>query len=755
MRWRSYFVLILFAAGLTSCQKEKTDVSVRESENIALIPQVKYLKTTDLKPFLWDNETQIFAPENLKAEAEYLQKIFQECLYGENEILKPSSHSNDKEGVYLRLDKQLKPEAYRLEIQGQQINIEAGSAEGTIRAIQSLRQLMVSAFHKGMKREVWALPSLRIEDQPAFSHRGLLLDVCRHFFDIDVLKKYVDLLAFYKMNVLHLHLTEDQAWRMEIDAYPRLHQEAAYRIKANGERYGGYYTKKQLRELVAYAEERHITIIPEIELPGHAQAALSAYPQFSCLGAQAQIEVANDWGVFKEIYCAGNDETFQFLETILSEVMEVFPSKYIHIGGDEAPKFRWEHCAKCQARMEAETLSDEHELQSYFIKRIEAFLNSKGRQLIGWDEILEGGLSPNATVQSWRGMEGGISAARSNHGVIMSPTSHCYLDYGLERIDLQKIYNFDPIPEELSAEEAGFILGGECNMWTEHVPNEKNLDQKINPRMQGLAEVLWSYPVDRDFENFYQRIQRHYPMLEAFGVNYGPETLPATIYAEVYMDSGKVFIGAKRNLQTLDFKVLFNEKEGPWGFDLKESGILKAMAFKGKNPYGDTIEQEFTYHAALAKKANYVTSYEKWYSAGGEVALVNGTRGSLNFRDGQWQGFSGFNAEVIIDLGASQSIQSVSSNFYHYNNAWIFRPEAYRVWYSNDAKNWRSMGFQKPELLPEERGQHIITLKVEQKIEARYIKVLAENIENVPDWHEAAGSEAWIFIDEIVVENGI
>lgn len=755
MRLASLSLLLCFLISLSSCQKETQKVVSRKKGQIALVPQVRQLKTTDLKPFIWDSNCIIYSPTEFQSEAKYVQKIFSRTLSEANTIKELKSYSEKKEGVYLSLEEGFSKEAYSLEIQGHQVLLKAGTGEGMMRGIQCLRQLMVPAFHGGEKREAWALPTLRIKDEPAFQHRGLLLDVCRHFFDIKVLKKYVDLLAFYRMNVLHLHLTEDQAWRMQTDAYPKLHQEAGYRTELNGERYGGYYTKDQLRELVAYAEERHITIIPEIELPGHAQAALSAYPEFSCLGEDASIEVANDWGVFKEIYCAGNEGTFAFLETILEEVLEIFPSEYIHIGGDEAPKFRWEHCAKCQARIHSEGLADEHELQSYFIKRIEGFLNSKGRQLIGWDEILEGGLSPNATVQSWRGMEGGISAARSKHGVIMSPTSHCYLDYGLERIDLQKIYSFDPIPEELSPEEAAFILGGECNMWTEHVPNEKNLDSKVSPRMQGLAEVLWTYPEERDFQDFYQRMQVHYPILEAFGVKYGPETLAASIYAEVYQDSGKVFVGAKRNLELLDMKVFFNEKEGPWGFDLKASGRLKAMAFKGEKPYGDTIEQEFVFHQALAKAMSYQNKYEKWYSAGGDIALVNGTRGSLNFRDGQWQGFSGVDMEVVIDLEERQPIKSVSSNFYHYNNAWIFRPDSYRVYYSDDAQNWQEMGSQSAALDPKERGQQIITLAVRKEITARYLKVVAENIEKVPDWHEAAGSEAWIFIDEIVVENGI
>lgn len=747
----SLCILISFGA----CKPEPLETAVRSPEEISLVPKPQSLKLSEAKPFIWTTKTSIYYTEDLKQEAAYLQDLFQSGLGSKNEAETLSAERQKDRGVVLKLGYiSENPEAYQLSINSQRILIEGASPAGVMRAIQSLRQLLIPEFFEKNKRERWAIPSLEITDYPAFKHRGMLLDVCRHFFDVETVKKYIDLLALYKMNVLHLHLTEDQGWRMESEKWPKLNSISSWRIEEDGSRYGGYYTKDQLKQLVAYAAERHIRIIPEIELPGHSQAALAAYPQFSCLGAKADIKVVNDWGVFKEIYCAGNDSTFLFLQSILEEVMEIFPSEYIHIGGDEAPKFRWENCAKCQHRMQNEVLHDEHELQSYFIQRIEKFLNKNGRKLIGWDEILEGGLSANATVQSWRGIEGGIAAARSGHYAIMSPTSHCYLDYGLERIDLQKIYNFDPIPEELSPEERAYILGAECNMWTEHVPNAENLDYKVNPRMQGLAEVLWTYPQQRDFSEFFDRMQGQYPILEALDVTYGPEALGASIYAEVYPDSNKVFIGAKRSLELLNLEVRWNGVKGPWGFDLVESGTLQAQAFKKGKAYGDSVEQKFAFHKALARETKYKSKFEKWYSAGGELALVNGTLGSINFRDGQWQGFSGKDVELQIDLGSLQDIQSVSSNFYHYNNAWIFRPELYEVAYSADGKKWQTLGTAKPSLKAEARGQHLVNLKVKakSKARARYLKIRVKSILKVPDWHEAAGSEAWVFIDEVIVE---
>ncbi|MGB1033152.1 MAG: beta-N-acetylhexosaminidase, partial [Flavobacteriales bacterium] len=344
---------------------------------------------------------------------------------------------------------------HSIAVDDQSILIKAHTKSGIAKGIQTLRQLMPAESFSDHRKE-WNIKSVQIEDFADFEHRGMLLDCCRHYFEKDVVFKYIDLLALYKMNVLHWHLTEDQGWRVEIDSYPMLNTIASSRTELDGSVYSGIYSKEDMKAVVAYAKERGITVIPEIELPGHSQAAIAAYPHLSCTGEQ--VPVANDWGVFKEIYCAGNDSTFVFLEAVLDEVMEIFPSTYIHIGGDEAPKTRWEQCEKCQKRIKEEHLHSEHELQSYFINRIEKYLNKNNRQLIGWDEILEGGLSPGATVQSWRGFDGGMAAARSKHNVIMSPTSHCYFDYDLKSTDMKEVFYFQPIPDDLEPEFHQYIL---------------------------------------------------------------------------------------------------------------------------------------------------------------------------------------------------------------------------------------------------------------------------------------------------------
>lgn len=450
-------------------------------------------------------------------------------------------------------------EGYDLTIIPEEVRISSGAACGVFYGVQTLLQLLPPTFNPKQTdsegRQTILVPCLGIVDKPRFAHRGMLLDCGRHFMPKELIKRQIDLLAMHKMNVLHWHLTEDQGWRIEIKRYPKLTEIGAWRevtresekahgseSRATGSRatnelhgsesratlYGGFYTQDDIREIVAYAKARYVTVIPEIELPGHSLAALAAYPELSCTGGPFKVGTA--WGVYEDVYCAGSDQTFEFLEGVLSEVVELFPSQYVHIGGDECPKTRWKACPKCQARIKAEGLKDEHELQSYFIRRIEKFLSGKGKRIIGWDEILEGGLAPNATVQSWRGLDGAIAAARAGHDVVCSPTSHCYLDYPHQKADagypewmgeisLEKAYSFEPVPAELTTEQARHILGVECNLWTEHAPPAL-ADRQTFPRLCALAEVAWSSPEVRRWEDFQRRLRAHYARLDALGVAY-------------------------------------------------------------------------------------------------------------------------------------------------------------------------------------------------------------------------------------------
>lgn len=435
------------------------------------------------------------------------------------------------------------PEGYQLEVTSDTITLTASQASGLVYGIQTLRQLLPPQI---MSDEViddveWIIPAVRITDSPAFAWRGLHLDVGRHMFPVEFIKKYIDMMAFYKYNTFHWHLTEDQGWRIEIQKYPKLTEISAFRdetpIPANREQgdgvpYGGFYTQDEVREVVAYAQARQIMVVPEIEMPGHVVAVLAAYPELGCVGEG--YKVWTRWGIAEDVFCAGKDAVFEFLENVLTEVLELFPSEFIHIGGDECPKVRWEACPDCQSRIQAEGLENEHELQSWFIRRIEGWLTERNRRLVGWDEILEGGLAPNATVMSWRGSQGGIDAANAGHDVVMSPNTYCYLDYYQgEDVDnepsaiggylpLKNVYQFKVVPDEIDSSKKHHILGGQGNVWTEYIQTSEHVEYMTYPRAVAIAEVLWSHPHDRDYDAFEKRLKQHLPYLQAMNVNYRP-----------------------------------------------------------------------------------------------------------------------------------------------------------------------------------------------------------------------------------------
>lgn len=423
-------------------------------------------------------------------------------------------------------------EGYTVSVSKKGISIISNTQAGLFYGVQTFIQLTPLTGTK--------IPYVEITDYPRFAYRGLHLDVCRHMFPVEFVKKYIDLMAKHKFNRFHWHLTDDQGWRIEIKKYPKLQQIAAYRNgtvighagnsnKYDTIRYGGYYTQEEIKDVIQYAAERYVTIIPEIEMPGHATAAIAAYPELGCRGDQVQTE--RTFGVFDPIFCAGRESTFTFLENVLTEVMDLFPGTYIHVGGDEAPKTRWKECPHCQKRIKDNDLKDEHELQSYFINRIEKFVNTKGRQIIGWDEILEGGLAPNATVMSWRGEEGGIAAAKQKHNVIMTPGNWCYFDHyqdtsktepmaigGLTPV--REVYTYEPLPAQLAADETQYILGAQANLWTEYILSSQQAEYMVYPRACALAEVVWSPKEKHDYLDFLQRMETHLKRLKNWNVNY-------------------------------------------------------------------------------------------------------------------------------------------------------------------------------------------------------------------------------------------
>ena len=735
MRRFSLFIIILSLFACTNSEKEE----------LLIIPEPKEIQI--ISTFFNLDEFQIYADQSSTTSAELLSLELKKLNYGSGRIHSFEDPIEDH-SINLLIDTSLNSnsEYYELIIKKDFILIKGVDREGLIHGIYTLIQLIPRSSGINDPK----LACMLIKDQPKFKWRGMLLDCCRHFMDIDFVKRYIDLLAYHKMNVLHWHLTEDQGWRIQIKQYPKLTEIAAWRKEKDGSTYGGFYTQDQIKEVVEYASQRGIRVVPEIELPGHSVAALAAYPEYSCTGGPFEVE--NDWGVFKEIYCAGNDSTFVFLENVLDEVMELFPSEYIHIGGDEAPKFRWENCAKCKKRIIDENLHDTHQLQSYFIQRIENYINSKGKKLIGWDEILEGGLAQGATVQSWRGFEGAVEAAKAGHDAIVSPTSHAYFDYGLDAIDLEKVYDFNPIPEGLTTKEAEHIIGGECNMWTERAP-QNTIDSKVFPRLLAISEVLWAAPEHRNYKNFYNRVQAHYKRLDNLGVSYGLETIPVHFNSD--HKDGAFHITLNKGKKDLNLFYLVNEGEPiPYDstFSLSETSHLEVRAVKKGKPYGDPFEIELYQHKGLDATITGLNEYYKGYAGGGDHCIGDGLRGSINFRDGRWQGYSGTDFVATISFEKVQQIDSVISSFYQYNLSWIFMPEKITVYTSVDGENYYNRASFEPQISGRVDGQFFEEFVMTfPQVDAKYIKIKAQNIGQCPEWHPAAGSDAWLFVDEIRV----
>ncbi len=679
--------------------------------------------------------------------------------------LKPEFFQNQKEllnSIMLKIqqtDSNTSDEGYELAVQNESITLIAGAPIGLFYGVQTLRQLLPSEIESQEKVQGkidWTIPCVYIVDQPRFQWRGMLLDCGRHFMTKDFIKRYIDLLAYHKMNRFHWHLTEDQGWRIEIKKYPKLTEIGAWRKYEDGAVYGGFYTQQDIKEIVEYARSRYVMVIPEIELPGHSVAALASYPEYSCSGGP--FEVTTRWGVHKDVYCAGDDATFKFLEDVLAEVIELFPAPYIHIGGDEVPKDRWAACPKCQARIQAEGLKDEHELQSYFIKRIEQFLLTKNRRIIGWDEILEGGLAPQATVQSWRGMEGAIAAARSGHDAIVSPTSHAYFDYPINTTDLRQVYSFEPIPVRLATEEAAHILGGECNIWTEYAP-QSTIDSKTFPRILAMSEVLWSPEQSRDYLEFHRRVRHHYNRLDLLRVQYGSESRPISISPEfdaskhefkISLESGEsdlqIYYTLDGSEPTLNSKLYKNP------LILKKSALIRAVAFRDGEPYGEPTEKQFIFHLATGKPIQLKYAYSPKYAGGGKLGLTDGITGFINFRDGFWQGFEQDDLEAMIDLGRVMPFRKIITTFLQNAGSWIFMPDFVEYAISSDGQNFQPVAAIKNETPTDYPDAIIKEFKAKlTDAKARYIKIFAKNIGVCPPNHPGAGGKAWIFVDEIVV----
>lgn len=770
MHIKKLIALFILSLSLVNCKEESAQVI--QPQIIPLPDAVELMDSF----FSIDESTGITYDDNFKVSAQFLKDFIESGS---------PIHLNEGNDIQFKLDESLKPEAYILMVSKEGITIKASTDQGAFYAVQSLRQLMPVGIENGtFSEDEINIQAVTIKDQPQFKYRGMHLDVARHMFSVDFIKKYIDALAMLKMNTFHWHLTDDQGWRIEIKKYPKLQEVSAYRDETlvghysdqphqfDGNRYGGYYTQEEVKDVVQYAKARFVTVIPEIEMPGHAQAAIAAYPELGC--TDEPVEVAKKWGVFEEIYCP-NQKTFAFLEDVLDEVLELFPSKYIHIGGDEAPKTRWKNCEHCQELIKKEGLKDEHHLQSYFITKMEAYLNSKGRQIIGWDEILEGGLAPNATVMSWRGTSGAVEAAKSGHNVVMTPTSHCYFDYYQSEnedeplaiggfLPLEKVYGFNPIPEELTTEESKYVLGAQGNIWTEYIPTEKHLEYMAFPRMLALSEVVWSQPEHKNYKDFVSRLENFYQRLDALDINYANHLYE--IEGDLISDDGKSYYELKTLTEgksicyTLDgSEPTINSKVYESKIPITESFTIKAAVFNEEKQLGKTFTQHINYHKAVGAKITIDKQPHKAYSGSGAEGLINGISGSdSRYGDKEWLGFWGEDIEITIDFEKPTKINSIETRFYNSPGQWIYAPEVYEyliLQESNEFVRDTTFVLGLPEMAKEPNFKllNVKFSKMETGLYNETTKIILRipNYGTIPEGKQGAGNKAWTFIDEIIV----
>lgn len=778
MKFYNYLIVFFIILYLCSCNTTKQK---RVTGEIALIPKPEKIEVLNGEMILNEDVKIYCSPDNteLKNIAQQFIDKFKKVSGITFSITENRFESNV---IEFKLDSaltNLNNEGYNLIINNHKVEISATHPAGVFYGVQTLCQLLPPEIQLENNKNVnWSLPNIKITDNPRFKWRGMHLDVCRHFMPKDFIFKYIDYLAMHKMNTFHWHLTEDQGWRIEIKKYPKLTEISAWRDetlvghysdqphKFDGKKHGGFYTQKDIKEIVKYARNRYITVVPEIEMPGHSVAALAAYPELSCTGGP--FEVLKIWGISEEVYCAGKEETFEFLQNVLDEVIELFPSEYIHIGGDECPKKRWTECPDCQKRIKKERLTDEHELQSYFIKRIEKYLNKKGKRIIGWDEILEGGLAPEATVMSWRGAQGGIEAANQGHDVIMSPTSYCYFDYyqGDKKYEplaiggylpLSKVYQFEPVSDEISKEKQKHILGGQANVWTEYMPDEKQVEYMVFPRIAAMAEVLWSKKENRNWNDFMERLPYMLKRYDIKDINYSKsayqlsfkpfiDTLSRNLFvkinSELPVDTIKYYLKSDKNRSD---ELIYNQP-----IKVLKSGTLKAYS---ENTPKQVFEKQFDIHKGVGAKLEYNTKYSEKYKGNGIYNLIDGVLGSDNYGDGAWQGFYGENMEVEIELIKKEEVKSIAASFMQRTGSWIFLPKKVEYYVSEDGEKYTFIGAKQTNIAKDSTGIIYDKFKIDiNKRKVKYLKIKAIAIGTCPQNHQGAGMKAWMFADEIIIK---
>ena len=688
--------------------------------------------------------------------------------------------------IIFQTNASLPEDGYVFESSIDKIHINAQSLSGFFYALQTLRQLLPVTFDAMEKQEEvsWKVPAVKITDEPEFNWRGYMLDVSRHFFGKEDVKKVLDFMAEIKLNRFHWHLADDQGWRLEIKSYPKLTSVGAWRVDHNitdetisnwwgrpvqqpGEKatYGGFYTQDDVKEIIAYAKERFIEVIPEIDMPGHAQATIAAYPEIGCVNAAAHVATG---GVFKNnTYNPGKEETFVFVEKMLNEVMDLFPFDYIHIGGDECNKSQWQVDPHAKRRMREEGLKNVEELQSYFIRRVEKTINARGRKMIGWDEILEGGLAPNATVMSWRGESGGITSAKAGHDVIMTPNKYCYIDLkqghddlepnlGYSQSLLSDAYNYKVFPEDLSPDKRKHILGIQANMWTESISDWGKLTYMTFPRIFAIAENGWTAESHQSWDNFIQRLYRQLERLDQQNVRYATSAFNVWID---HMGGGEsISIAMKTEANGLEIRYTLDGSDPTikslqytGEFLLQKSTTVKARAFRGAEEVGNISELSFPVHLANDAELIFHTAYNKRKGGGDERALVDYNYSRLNVGDSNWQRFSG-NMEVDIVFPENREVEKVSLTGLRFTISGVYLPEKVEVLGSGDGLNFKHLGETSQLEESHMQGRNKVTTVVNfEKTNVKALKIKAKSVNPIPAGHHRAGERSKIYVDEVVV----
>ena len=770
MRHTIFTIIGIVVLSLTSCHKSM------QTADYQVIPLPKEINLTDEKPFILDKNTVITYPksqEEMRKEAGFLADYIEDIIGFRLDVLCTDDEIKNSIRLESSPDLSDNSEYYQIIVTENNIMIISSNTLSIIYGIQTLRK----SLPIGTKVTKIAFPSAVINDWPRFAYRGMHLDVSRHFFPLDSLKVYIDAMALHNLNRFHLHITDDQGWRIEIKKYPKLTEIGAWRsgtligktMAFDTIRHGGFYTQEELKDLVKYAADRNITIIPEIDLPGHMLAALASYPELGCTGGP--YEVWKQWGVSEDVICAGNEDAMRFLEDVLLEVMDIFPSEYIHIGGDEVPRDRWRECPKCQAKIKElgikgdERHSAEDYLQSYVMSRMEQFVESHGRHIIGWDEMLDGELAPNATVMSWRGSTGGYKAAKMHHNVIMTPNDYLYFDY-YQSLDtesepeagggfnsVKKVYSLEPIPEGLTEDEEKYILGPQANLWTEYASEFNVLLYRMLPRLGALAEVQWCYPEQKNYDDWVKREYRLTKLYDLYHWRYARHIFDIDVKITPNVQDGVLDVTMSKQVDGEIMYSIDNQEFQKYSEPLKidKNCHLEAFVLYPDGTSGRCYRTDFNFSKASMKPIVLKDQPHRNYTYDGAQTLIDGLHGGSNYRSGRWIGWYGVNLDATIDLQEITEISKVRFNLLINMKDWIFNAKSVKVLVSDDGENFDEVAAQDFDLLPADYESSLYPVEIAfEPVNTRYVEVVVTPFD-CPEGHSGYGYPAWIFVDEIEV----